>query len=56
MGKKLRMGAVLLLNTGTATCDILDTGLFSAYHVEDLSKMVALLVAFDVVDFLLYVH
>jgi hypothetical protein len=50
------MGSVLFLNTGTAAGDILDAGLFSAYHVEDFPKMVALLVAFDVVDFLLCVH
>jgi hypothetical protein len=50
------MGSVLFLDTCTATGDILDAGLFGADHVEDLSEMVAFLVAFDIINFLLCVH
>ena len=50
------MRSVLLFNAGAATGDVLETGLFGADHVEDLAEVVAVLVAFNVVDFLLWHH
>ena len=50
------MRSVLLFNAGAATGDVLETGLFDADHVEDLAEVVAVLVAFNVVDFLLWHH
>jgi hypothetical protein len=47
---------MFLFDTGTATSHVFDAGLFCADHVEYLAVMVTLLVAFDVVYFLLYVH
>jgi hypothetical protein len=50
------MCPMFLFDTGTAASQVFDAGLFGADHVEYLSIMVALLVAFDIVYFLLYVH
>jgi hypothetical protein len=45
------MVLVLLLNTGTTTGDVFETTLVGTYHIENLTKMKSLLVAFDIFEF-----
>lgn len=50
------MRLVLLLDTGTATSSVLRAALLCTDHVKDLTKMVASLVALDVVYLVLCAH